>query len=776
MRQERKMKKVLLVLATLSLLSAVASEPVWPEGLRDEMNVLVEFEGSFDYSEGPVVLDFSAASIARVKVNGSFAAYGPARPPKGFARWDRWDLTRFARKGGNRITIEVAGYNVGTFYLQKLPPFLDARLSVAGKTVVETFARPGPSAFVARRRLDRWQRVTRIGYQRGPCDAWKLPESRGEPLRLARTESLPRLARGVPYPVFKIDESFRPKRRETIERREDGVKYVDRAITSIARETGYDGFPDGTYEVDLLRERQRYAVVGERQLAPAARYRIASDTAVVFEGKVNTTGFWGFRFDCRRPGRVIVTCDECEGRPQDYWINFSVDFTEPGTYAFETFEPYVAKVVRIYAVDAEGDVIGAPWVREYKNPEPFGATFRSSDPLLDRVFTAAQESLAQNTLDTLTDCPGRERGGWLCDSTFTGEASSYVDAKASVEKVFFEDWARAVELPEAEAPAMLPPLYPADTAARYTIRNWPVWLVVHAAQYARRTGDRMWIDALKPRLLPLADYLMSKYRDPKTGYATFGGIVAYPNATSAPQGSPNFAVNMLWAQALGDLGEFFGRADFAAEAQRLRGRIAAEAWNGTWFQASAKKDDVTEALQTYAFYFGFATPQSHPELWRRYVDELGPARTVDGARGESGLWRHGKAVRYTDIFPAGPIRLQLLSRAGETQAFFRDAKGYFGHMAETTGTLWEYCASSGSLCHGFPTLVLPLIHAEALGIRRIDRGAKKVFLAKPVKSPLLFAEGELPLEGGVLKVKWRRTGEETDWSYVLPDGWDACPL
>ena len=65
----------------------------------------------------------------------------------------------------------------------------------------------------------------------------------------------------------------------------------------------------------------------------------------------------------------------------------------------------------------------------------------------------------------------------------------------------------------------------------------------------------------------------------------------------------------------------------------------------------------------------------------------------------------------------GPIRLQLLSRAGETQAFFRDAKDYFGHMAETTGTLWENDSSTTSCCHGFASYVTVLLdrHVKEVG-------------------------------------------------------------
>ncbi len=773
------MTKYLVRVATLLILAvgglrSFASEPVWPEKLRDESNTLVEFAGEIDWVQGEVVLEFSAASIARVKVNGAFASYGPARAPSGYARWDRWDLTRFMRPGRNLITIEVAGYRMGTFYMPRLDPFLEARLSVDGCVKLETAAKDGACVFVAHRRTDRYQRVTRLNYQRGPVDAWQLPEKRSAALKLVAVERPLPLERVVPYPEFRLDTSFVPRYVETIERREENVKYVDRAIANIGKEEGYEGFLDGTYEVDLMRERQRVVVLSRRQFATGEKQHLAPGAALLYEGAINNCGFIGFRFNCTRPGRVIISFDECDGRAMDYWMNASVDFTAPGEYTFETIEPYEAKFIRLYTIGAEGEVVGAPYIREYKNPVPFQTTFKSSDPELDKIFAAARESLAQNTLDTLMDCPGRERGSYLCDSTFTGEASSYVDWRASVERAFFEDWALAKEMPLTEDKDMLPPLYPASTGGRFTIRSWPAWLIIHAANYLDRTDDKATIDALLLRLVKQTECYLAKYYDKKSGYIVWdGGIENYPTPVNRPQGTPNFVQNMVWVKTLESIAKLTGRADFAAEARRLRTAIGKDAWNGTWFQASSKAGDITECQQIYALAFDFATPLSHADLWRRVRDELGPMRIVfgNGGLGNLDIYRH-RNVRFSDIFPAGAMRLQLLSRYGETAAFFRDTKRYYGYMAEMTGTLWEHCAVGGSLSHGFPTSVLPLIHAEALGIRRIDRVNKTVYLRRPDKTPLLFAEGSVPLsDKETLRVFCQRTPDGFDWRVTLPKGW-----
>ena len=755
-----------MVLGALALVGAKlpAAESVWPEGLGNEKNVTVEFAGEFDYVAGDVKLVFSVASIARVKVNGEFAAYGPARPPLGYERQDEWNLTKFAKPGRNVIAIEVAGYNIGSFYLMKIPPYLKASVEVGGRTVLSTAVRPGPGVFTARRRLDRIQKVTRYCYQRPFAEAWRLPEERSGELRLSQTADYPTLSRRVPYPKFKV-VPVAPVRRETLVRKE--TNYVDRAITSVGKEPNFEGFREGEYEVDLLGERQRYAITGATPLRAEDPRTLTPGTALVFADTLDRTGFFGFEFECRRPGRVILAFDEIEGRPLDWWMNASVDFTAPGRYRFETFDPSVAKVFRIYTFEAEGDVRGM-WVREYENPEPRQAVFHSSDPQLNAIFGAAVQSLAANTLDTLMDCPGRERGSWLCDSTFTGRASTFL-CGPSVERTFFEDWALG-DLAWSGEKGILPPIYPANTYSGFMIRNWPIWLVVHAADFVARTGEREFADKLKPRLMSFIDYLREKYVDRASGYPTFDGIVAYMEDDCRARGAFGTTQAMLWVAALEAVDRLYGRPDCAAEAKALREKVLRERWNGTWFAASEKGDDITEAVQDYAFFFGFATPESHPGLWKRYVDELGPARRIEGLSGR--LWTHPQ-VRPADVFPVGLMRLETLSRFGETAACFRDLSAFFGGMAEKTGTLWEFRHVQGSLCHGYPSYLLPILWAEALGVKEIDLVNKTIRIASPENAPLAYTAAALPLSGGFLEVSWRRTANGIDFNFSAPDGFEV---
>jgi alpha-L-rhamnosidase len=55
------------------------------------------------------------------------------------------------------------------------------------------------------------------------------------------------------------------------------------------------------------------------------------------------------------------------------------------------------------------------------------------------------------------------------------------------------------------------------------------------------------------------------------------------------------------------------------------------------------------------------------------------------------------------------IRLYLLTEHGHYEKALKDVKLYFTHMAELTGTLWEYDKPSHSLNHGFTSFVAAII-------------------------------------------------------------------
>ena len=65
------------------------TKSIWVKGAEREMNAYYGFSAQFNIKPGErPTIRFSAGGIARVWVNGTFAAYGPARAPEGYMRMD----------------------------------------------------------------------------------------------------------------------------------------------------------------------------------------------------------------------------------------------------------------------------------------------------------------------------------------------------------------------------------------------------------------------------------------------------------------------------------------------------------------------------------------------------------------------------------------------------------------------------------------------------------------------------------------------------------------
>ena len=159
----------------------VSGRPLWLKGRSKEKNVFVGFRAQVRGEDAAnAIVRLTASSIYRIFLNGEFLGYGPARGPHGHARIDEWSLKGKCRPGLNTIAVEVAGYNVNSYYLLDQPAFLQAE-AVAGARVLASTGGNG-AQFGARALEHRLRKVQRYSFQRpfsevyrmAPgCDAWR---------------------------------------------------------------------------------------------------------------------------------------------------------------------------------------------------------------------------------------------------------------------------------------------------------------------------------------------------------------------------------------------------------------------------------------------------------------------------------------------------------------------------------------------------------------------------------------------------------------------------
>lgn len=747
-------------------LSFQAARPVWPNGREKRMNDFVEFRATFrcDNDEAPI-LRIAASTVYRVRLNGEFAGYGPARAAKGFFRVDEWPLIA-KRDGENTISIEVSAYNCNTFIYAEWPGFLQAEV-VSGDRVLAMTGRD-----IVAYETRRVTKCSRYSFQRGFGEAYRLaPDDVRISLPLDEQPGVQLIERIVSLPDFPVTYIGAPVSGTKVVRREKFAYCPENFVDNPGRH--FKLYPVEELEVNIWRELQ---CLWTSSVSPVSsdggRMSVSGNDGLVFDVGFDETGFPGLKVNCVKPGRLWMAFDEIllsDGKvnPVRYSVANGVAWDlQPGSYRLETFEPYTFRYMHVFA-DGGAFELADPFVRGYKNRDAKRARFKSSDPEIDRIFAAARETFAQNAVDVFTDCPGRERAGWLCDSFFTARSALLFTGSTDWERLFMQNYLLPKSFP-AIPDGALPMCYPADHPGGVFIPNWCMWFVIELDEYLRRSGDRATVDALRPRMEKLIAYLKT-FRN-KAGLLErlpSWVFLEWSEANNLVQ-DVNYPSNMTWAEVLDCMDRLYDMPEMSAEAKAVRETVRRQSWTGEWFCDNAVRQldgtlkisgKCTETCQYYAFMFGTATPETHPVLWRTLLEDFGPKRR--------------ESKMYPQIYPSNAfignfMRLELLSRAGMGRRLIEETKGYFSHMAERTGTLWEKDAPSASCNHGFASHVAVFYLKNVLGVESVDALTKTVTVSM-TDVPIEYCEATLPVSGGEVTYGWKGVSHKEYFS--APAGW-----
>ncbi len=142
------------------------AKPVFPVGKSCEKNVFVALRAETDGLHN-TTLSVAAFYFYQVWVNGKFAAFGPARTAKGYARVDELALDSYARDVKNEILILVAGYYCRSLSTVHQPSFVQAELRRGDEVLLAT-----GRDFEAYLPKTRVQKVKRYSVQRHFHEAW----------------------------------------------------------------------------------------------------------------------------------------------------------------------------------------------------------------------------------------------------------------------------------------------------------------------------------------------------------------------------------------------------------------------------------------------------------------------------------------------------------------------------------------------------------------------------------------------------------------------------
>lgn len=750
---------------------------------QHDMNLQAHFITDFVANEKyGYKLVITASTLYRIMLNGKFVHYGPARAPHGYARIDEINLSKYIINGHNILIVEVAGYNIGTYYTIKHPSFIQMEIIKDDNEVIACSGDEpqSVSGYVLNERV---QKVIRYSYQRNFSEIYHMKHQniyKNECELEVVTLSLDYLRREVPIPNYQIKKYKDIVENGTIsiinKKQNEFIKarHID-DISNIFEGFNHDEVLEHPFEDMQKCIFKKENLVDCCKLAKKEPLLLHEKEYVLFSMDINNVGFIMASIQALQNSEVYFFFDEkllngmidINSMSCANVVKYSLKESDT-PYQLESFESYGFKYI-MFIVLKGSVLLEFKGIREYSYSDFNNTTFTCSDNSINQLYKASVETYRLNTLDVFMDCPTRERAGWLCDSYFTSQSEQLFSKKLVVEKVMLENFVLAKWFPDLPK-GMLPMCYPADHKKQTFIPQWALWYVIELEGYFNRNlaVDHM---MFKKLCYDLLDYFKPfENKDGLLEKLEKWNFIEWSDANKYMQ-DVHYPTNMLYARVLYLIGSWYQDAKLIDQSKHIKSEIIKQSFNGTYFLDHAIRQEdgslvvsahQSEVCQYFAIFFNIIDLHDHKyeKLKHLVLQVFGPSRKKLNIRPE---------IVFANAFIGNYLRMDILYRYGYYNKVMEEIKEYFSKMATITGTLWENDSlETGSLNHGFASYIGVIIVKIVLGLKNVDVSSKTITFNFSYQK--LEASGVIGTALGDVEIKRKFVNDKLITSYEVKNG------
>ena len=470
------------------------------------------------------------------------------------------------------------------------------------------------------------------------------------------------------------------------------------------------------------------------------------------------------RIDCYfEAAASFAVCDKDIGFQTDRFIcTGAADETYEPRFTYNGFQ-YV--VIRGLRAAPKPEDVTAKFVH---TAFPRTASFTCSNPTFNRLMEMADVSYRANFTDGFpTDCPHREKNGWMGDASFASELAQYIYENTSG----YEKWLRDI-CDAQDGKGDLPGIVPTGGWG-FAWGNGPAWdsaLPVIAWNLYIYRDDRRILDEIYPTLVRYLAYTATK--------AT-GGLVKHglgdwvpPERQFPPSVEFSSSCYYYQAQQIASLiaavkGLKEDAARFAAGAEATKAAI-----NAKLLKDGGVYDNGGQTAQGMALAFGVVPDEHLAAVRARLVSAMDEA----GGRTRMGVL----GMKHT---------LRALSEAGRSDLAFAllvhpQSPSPADWVRKGGTSLWEDWSDGSSRNHIMFGDFACWAYQRLAGIRLLDGGsaatpnpavrAFREFLVAPEFVPQLdHVEARMNCLYGEISVKWRRVGGKVELDVAVPPNTSA---
>lgn len=677
---------------------------VWAEGQKNQMNRAFAFVLDLGKKQmGEICL--SAASCYKVIADGKLMGFGPNRTAHGYARAAVYPFN------AQYITVEVQSHFVPNFCWVKREPFFACVLKTeSGK---EYFAED----FNCFALSDRVQKVRRYSFQRGFCETYINEKDRTALYFCKPQNAFPRVkTEKAELPHLLPSETLNPALSEIFAEKviDSGycktspeiAVYVDRTETLIG--TVIEGFKRGEWQDFSTDEISRITYLSGAKSGDYAYETL--DFSRIVTGIVEVEIIAGnagevfFAFDEILSDEKLKTIKPFRGDTANV---FKWTVKKAGVYNLSAFEPYAFRYANVIT---SAGVKANVKVRAYENPEAGKMLFECDDKKIEQIMEAARHTFAHNAVDLLTDCPSRERAGWLSDSFFSSVAERVFTGDNKVERAFLQNYILADK--SGHPKGMIPRCYPADYYEEDGfIPNWSLWYILEIYKYFTQYGYDETVEKSRANVEGILNYFVDFENEFGVLEDLKGWIfVEWSAANNSDHvNGINVPSNACYYASLLAAAKVYDIKGLKEKAEKVKDYLLKNAYVDGFFVDNLirnEKGDIiptenyTETCQYYMFFFKCADKHTHKELFDKMLNEYG--KSDSSASGGNPV---KKQLTPSNMIYGVYMRLELLMREQKRVELLNECVRYFYDMTQKTGTLWENNTASASCDHGFASYV-----------------------------------------------------------------------
>ncbi|MBN9500631.1 MAG: hypothetical protein BGO01_02720 [Armatimonadetes bacterium 55-13] len=401
---------------------------------------------------------------------------------------------------------------------------------------------------------------------------------------------------------------------------------------------------------------------------------------------------------------------------------------------------------------------------------PTAGEFECSSQLFEKTHSLIDWAMRSNMMQVMSDCPHREKAGWLECSYLLARTFSYrYDCGAWLRKI--EADIRDAQLPSGQICTVAPMVLqrPPTDAFAYTV-EWGaagVFLPWHLYEWY---GDRATLEASYSSMKRFTDSVGTLAKD-YIAPAGLGDWYDYGHGKGpgpsrfTPQDLSSTATYAMCVRTLIDSAKVLGHPEDVAKYEALFGKIQ-EAFLAKFYDASKKtltNHGSPQAGHAMALEAGLIPEGDRAAVLQGILDDL-EKRGYQQTPGDIG---HLYFIRALAHAGRSDVLHKVYSRTG--------LGSYGGILAKGLTTLpetWDaITVGSNSLNHCMLGHAMEWFYGWVLGIRQADRSvAWARTLVAPEIGELTSAKGKVTTPHGEISVEWTRKGDNFEMTVSVPKG------